>query len=66
LPPYFEDFETLGGLKIDGDRVDVLWVVPITSAELAYAEEKGNNALDDLLVTAVLDPVVNEQRMSLV
>ena len=66
LPPYLEEFETFSGLEIDGDRVDMLWVVPITSAELAYAEEKGNSALDDLLMTAELDPVVNEQRMSLV
>jgi hypothetical protein len=66
LPPYYEDPETFGRLEIDGDRVDMLWAVPITSAEYDYALENGGNALDELLATAELDPVVDEQRMSLV
>jgi hypothetical protein len=66
LPPYYESPETFGSLEIDGDRVDILWVVPITSAEYGYALENGNHALDELLASAELDPVVDEQRASLV
>ena len=66
LPPYYENPETFGSLEIDGDRVDMLWVVPITNAEHGYALENGNHALDELLAKAELDPVVDEQRMSLV
>jgi hypothetical protein len=66
LPPYYEARETFGNLKIDGDTVDMLWVVPITSAEHSYASKHGSKALDDLLVEAELDPVVDEQRPSLV
>ena len=66
LPPYFENPETFTSLKIDGDRVDMLWVVPITSAELEYALKHGSQALDELLSEVELDPVVDEQRASLV
>lgn len=66
LPPYFENPQTFGSLKIAGERVDMLWVVPITSAELDYALERGSEALDELLTEAELDPVVDEERPSLV
>jgi len=44
----------------------MLWVVPITSAELEYALKHGSQALDELLSEVELDPVVDEQRASLV
>ena len=34
LPPYFEP-EGFADLEIDGDRVDFLWMIPITEAERA-------------------------------
>ena len=65
LPPYFEaeDFDTL---SLDDDPVNILWLVPITDAEVQYKLEHGGQALEDLFTEKELDPVVDERRGSLV
>ncbi|MHC4743266.1 MAG: suppressor of fused domain protein [Planctomycetota bacterium] len=65
LPPYFEDprFDTL---QIDGEEVDILWMIPITEEERAYAIEEGSQALEELFEKAEMDPVIDEKRKSLV
>ena len=65
LPPYFEDpeFDTL---KLGGNRVDILWLIPITEREREYAIENGSAALEDVFEKEELDPLVDEARASLV
>jgi hypothetical protein len=65
LPPYFEkpEFDTL---EVNGDKVDILWLVPITEAERLYAIEHGGEALEAVLMEADVDPAINESRRSMV
>jgi hypothetical protein len=65
LPPYFEvpDFSKF---ELDGDRVDFLWLVPITEAEREYAIEHGSQELEKRLEEAELSHVVDESRKSVV
>jgi len=65
LPPYFEpeEFDTL---RVQGDEVDILMLLPITEAEREYAIEHGSDALEELMSESEFDPVVNEDRKSLV
>ncbi len=65
LPPYFEaeDFDTL---KIEGDPVQILMLLPITEAEREYAVAHGSQALEDLMSESEFDPVVDESRRSLI
>jgi hypothetical protein len=65
LPPYYEgaDFDTF---QLDGERVDFLWLVPITDGELSYKLTHGAEALEMLFEEARLSPVIDEQRLSLV
>ncbi len=65
LAPYFEpdEFDTF---EIENDPVDFLWVVPITEDELAYARKNGSEALLDTMRANGLDPVIDENRDSLV
>lgn len=63
--PHLEHPEMLG-LTIDGDEVAFLWLRPITEAERAYAIQRGSQRLSDLLSKLDADPVVDEQRASLV
>lgn len=65
LPPYFES-EEFDTMKIDGDGVNILWLVPITEAEREFAVANGSQALEDLMVEQELDPVIYEPRESLV
>jgi hypothetical protein len=65
LPPYFEG-EGFDTLHLAGDKVDILWLVPITDKECQYARENGSQALEEVLVQGDLDPVVDEARESLV
>ena len=64
VPPYFEgaEFDTL---KVGGDDVDILWMIPITDAELEYKLEHGSEALEELFDEHELSPVIDEQRESL-
>jgi hypothetical protein len=63
LPAFFEkdDYNTL---KLFEEEVDILWVVPITAAELAYAMDKGSEALVDKFMESDLHPVLDEDRAS--
>jgi hypothetical protein len=65
LPPYYEgaDFVTL---HLDGDRVDFLWMVPITDGELSYKLKYGVEALETLFEEAHMSLVIDEKRSSLV
>ena len=65
LPPYFEGPE-FDALKIDGDDVDILWMIPITDKELAFKLEHGAQALEELFERYTLGPVINESRQSMV
>jgi hypothetical protein len=58
-----EDFDQL---VIEGDEVSILWMVPITDAELAYKRAHGANALLDLFAEHELSQVIDESRASLV
>ncbi|MBN2291075.1 MAG: suppressor of fused domain protein [Pirellulales bacterium] len=65
LPPYFEEPQ-FADLKIEGDAVDFLWMIPITESERQYAMDKGSQALEEVFEKAGLDIVVDETRESLV
>jgi hypothetical protein len=65
LPPYFED-EDFGGLQLDGDLVDFLWMVPITEAEREFAREHGSQALEDRMREVDLSHILDESRKSIV
>lgn len=64
-PPLFEHpkFDTL---KIGGDKVDFLMMVPITVQERSYAKKNGGEALLEVFEKANLGPAVDENRKSLV
>lgn len=65
LPPYFEHPE-FPKLSLGGDRVDFLWLIPITEAERQYAVRKGGQALEKVIEKANLPIIVDEGRQSLV
>jgi hypothetical protein len=65
LPPYFEP-EEFSNLELDGDRVDFLWMIPITEAEREFAMEHGSQALEKKFEEVDLSPVVDESRKSVV
>jgi hypothetical protein len=59
-PPFEPDNALHEHLVVEGDPVELLWVVPITEQELAYKLEHGAEALQERLaerdVPFVLDP----------
>jgi hypothetical protein len=59
-PPFEPDNVLHERLIVEGDPVELLWVVPITEQELAYKVEHGIEALQERLaeddVPAVFDP----------
>jgi hypothetical protein len=65
LPPYFErkGFDTL---RLEGDDVHILMLLPITESERRYAMEHGSHALEKIMSQRKFDPVVDETRDSLV
>lgn len=63
--PVFEE-DPLAELLVEGDRVDFLWVVPLTAAELAFKLEHGSMELVKRFEETGLDPVVDTQRPSVV
>ncbi|MHC4884757.1 MAG: suppressor of fused domain protein [Planctomycetota bacterium] len=65
LLPYFEQ-ETFDTLEINEDRVDLLWMVPITDAELEYKVANGAEALEKVFEEKGMDLPVIEQRESYV
>jgi Suppressor of fused protein (SUFU) len=56
-----KDFDRL---VIDGDEVSILWMVPITDAELSYKLDHGANALLKLFAEHDLSQVIDESRPS--
>jgi hypothetical protein len=65
LPPYFEE-DGFTDLELDGDRVDFLWMIPITEAEREYAVSQGSQELEQRFEEAKMSPVLDESRDSLV
>jgi hypothetical protein len=65
LPPYFEA-EGFTDFHLEGEKVDFLWMVPITEAEREYAIEHGSQELESVFQRTGLSPVLNEHRASLV
>ena len=65
LPPYFEP-EGFTNLELDGDRVDFLWMIPITEAEREFAVQQGSGALEKKFEEVNLSPVIDESRKSVV
>jgi len=65
LPAYFEN-EEFNSLRLDGDGVDFLWMIPITEAERAFAIEQGSDALDGVLREKMHSHVIDESRESYV
>ncbi len=65
LPPYHED-DGFDELKIGDTKIHILWLVPITDAELKYKLDHGAEALLEVFDDRGLDIVVDEDRQSLV
>jgi hypothetical protein len=57
LPPYFEE-PKFDSLHLDGEKVDFLWMIPITEAEREYAIQNGGQALEELFEESEMHPVV--------
>jgi len=53
-------------LVLDGDPVNLLWVVPITAAETEYKLARGSDALVDLFDRQRLPFLLDERRQSVV
>ncbi len=65
LPPCCEGAE-FGTFHLGDDRVDFLWMMPITDGELNYMLKYGAEALEDLFEKANMSPMIDEKRSSLV
>ena len=65
LPPYFEQPE-FDKLYIDKDKVDILWLLPITERERECAIENGGQVLEEAFIKAELNILVDEKRNSLI
>jgi hypothetical protein len=65
LPPKMEE-PAFNTLAIDGDPVDMLWMVPITDSERTFKVAHDGYALEDLFDEQQLSPIINESRSSLV
>ncbi len=65
LPPHLDD-NSQDELRINGDRVEFLWVLPITEHERDYAIQNGSGALEEALMTSGLDLFDYEGRDSVV
>ncbi len=65
LPPHLDD-NSQNELRIDGDRVEFLWVLPITERECSYAVQNGSGTLEKALMTSGLDLFDYEGRNSVV
>jgi hypothetical protein len=65
VPPYFEA-DGFTDLQLDGDKVDFLWMIPITEAEREFAVKHGSEALERKFGEINLSQVVDESRKSVV
>ena len=66
LPPAMEDPQAFDRLVIEGEPVNLLWVVPITAAEQAFAVANGPQALEEILYEADFEVLLDAARESLV
>ncbi len=64
-PPYFEP-QGFTDFHLDGDRVDFLWMIPITEAERKFAIKQGSRNLEQKMIEVELSPIVDETRKSIV
>jgi hypothetical protein len=64
-PPFFER-ETLQSLRLGRERVDFLWLIPITEAEHTFLEHHGPQALTDAFAARQLFPLLDKRRESCV
>lgn len=66
LPPAFEPNGFVGGLKLDSEPVNLLWLHPITTAEHQLVEARGYQVLLDLIQQRRGHPVLDLHRESLI
>jgi len=66
LPPAMEDPQSFDRLVIEGEPVNILWVVPITAAEQGFALKNGPQALEEILYEADFEVLLDAGRKSLV
>jgi hypothetical protein len=62
FPPYDDKFATI---ELDGERIDILWVVPISETERTYFTRYGVDALEEQFEASEID-VANLSRKSVV
>lgn len=65
LPPLFEPGGFVDGLTLSGEKVNFLWLQPITDAECQLKLARGAEALIDLMEEHQLSPVLHLQRPSM-
>lgn len=65
VPPYFEALE-FSELKLANDKVDFLWMIPITEAEREFAIEHGSKKLYGKFEDANMPAVLEETRESVI
>lgn len=65
LPPYFED-EGFNPMMVQGEKVDFLWVIPISDRELVYMMENGPESLEEAMKEADMDPLFNPNRKAFI
>jgi len=65
LPPYFEP-KGFAEFELNDDRVDFLWMIPITEAEREYAVQHGSQELEQRFEDAEMSPILDESRKSIV
>lgn len=53
-------------MVVDGDKVDILLLIPITEKERHFSVSHGSSALLELFGEKGLDPVIDEQRVCLI
>ena len=65
IPPFLErpDFHSL---RLGRERVDFLWLVPITEAEHEFLERHGPQALTDIFAANQMVPLMDRRRASCV
>ena len=67
LPPLVKKDQDLGGeLTLNGDAVQFLWVVPISSAECELKLDKGSGALLDVFTKNRHPRIFDSKRKSYV
>ena len=65
LPPYIEE-SGFSEFEVEGEKVDFLWMIPITEKERCYAMEYGSDELEKILEQVDVDVLLDQKRGSLV